>query len=178
MSKTAAPGPFQFKTTRISDGMAGIYFEIKKMKEYVRDFCADPTIIEFTRSLVLSCPPKDLICEIETIHRFTRDHVRFVQDPVKHEVVSTPVRMLREVKTRGRTSGDCDEIATLTATLLASIGIEPRFRFGGEGSELFHVWVQADINGHGLWGDLESTGYLDAGKYYAFPKYAVAEIFD
>ena len=64
---------------------------------------------------------------------------------------------------RPTTSGDCDEGATFLSTLLAAIGIVPRFRFGGtedkrssDGCNYHHVWVQAN-DGRGSWIDMDVT---------------------
>jgi hypothetical protein len=62
-----------------------------------------------------------------------------------------------------KTSGDCDDGATFLATLLAAIGITPRFRFGGQeddsmddGCNYHHVWVQARDD-KGRWHDMDVT---------------------
>jgi hypothetical protein len=62
-----------------------------------------------------------------------------------------------------KTSGDCDDGATFLATMLAAIGITPRFRFGGQedgsmsdGCNYHHVWVQAQGD-RGEWIDLDVT---------------------
>lgn len=62
-----------------------------------------------------------------------------------------------------RTSGDCDEGAVFLASLLAAVGIVPRFRFGGQesssasdGCAYHHVWVQAQDD-TGNWVDMDVT---------------------
>lgn len=62
-----------------------------------------------------------------------------------------------------RTSGDCDEGATFLGSMLASIGITPRFRFGGhesstaiDGCNYHHVWVQGQDE-TGNWIDMDVT---------------------
>lgn len=62
-----------------------------------------------------------------------------------------------------KTHGDCDEGATFAATMLAAVGIVPRFRLGGresdqapDGCSYYHVWVQGlDDDGH--WIDFDVT---------------------
>jgi hypothetical protein len=60
-------------------------------------------------------------------------------------------------------SGDCDDGATFLATLLAAVGITPRFRFGGQeddsmsdGCNYHHVWVQGQDD-KGDWHDMDVT---------------------
>lgn len=60
-----------------------------------------------------------------------------------------------------RTSGDCDEASTFLATMLAAVGIVPRFRFGGTETSsgdcnYHHVWVQGQDE-HGGWVDMDIT---------------------
>jgi hypothetical protein len=168
-------GRNQFMRYPIDDGMKGIWQEVDRMIEYVRQFSADPEIVDFTRTLVMGCPARDIRCEIEKIHHFVKKHARFVQDPTHREVISTPTKMIDDVEDKGRTAGDCDELSTLEATLLAALGITPRFRFGGEGREIYHVWVQAKYGPH--WVDLEPSGYLDAGLHFEFQTYQTRDIF-
>lgn len=171
-----APGPFQARLTKIDAGMPGIHFEIGRMMDLVREGCVDPDVIETARSLTLGCRPRDRVCEIEKIYDFVRQHFRFVDDPTNNEAISTVERFLREIREKGRTSGDCDEVSTFLATLLSAVGIPARFRFGGRGRELSHVWVQAQLF-NGRWVDLEPSGYLDPGFYFDFPSFTEMEIF-
>jgi hypothetical protein len=159
----------------IDDGMKGIWQEVDRMIEYVRQYSADPEIVDFARTLVLGCDARNVRCEIEKIHEFVLKHVRFVQDPTHREVISTPVKMLDDVEDKGRATGDCDELSTFEATLLAALGIMPRFRFGGEGREIYHVWVQAKYGNR--WVDLEPSGYLEPGLHFRFPNYEHRDIF-
>lgn len=61
----------------------------------------------------------------------------------------------------GKTNGDCDEGATFLSSMLAAIGITPRFRFGGsaegaDGANWHHVWVQG-LTEAGDWVDMDIT---------------------
>lgn len=171
-----SPARNTYRRYPINDGMAGIWQQVDRMGDYVREFSAHPEVVDFARTLVLSCPARDLKCEIATIHAFVLSRVRFIQDPTRREVISTPLKMIDDIEDKGRTSGDCDELATLEAALLAAAGIRPRFRFGGEGEEIYHVWVQAQFGE--AWVDLEPSGYLEAGLHFDFPVYKTREIFD
>lgn len=165
-----------FRRNNIPEGMGGIWMEVGTMSKYVRSFSGHPEVIDFARTLVLGCDPRDLVCEVVTVHDLVRSRVRFVQDPTAREAVSSPLKFLDDIEYKGRSTGDCDELSTFEATLLAAIGIEPRFRFGGQGAEMFHVWVQAQIGNE--WVNLEPSGYLEAGYYYEFPSYVEKQIFE
>jgi Transglutaminase-like superfamily len=65
---------------------------------------------------------------------------------------------------RPRSSGDCDEACVLLATMLAAIGIPPRFRLGGmpsskapDGCSYHHIWTQAQNLDSGEWVDMDIT---------------------
>lgn len=170
------PARNNFLRRPIPEGMGGIWMQVDRMIEYVRKFSGHPEVIDFSRTLVLGCDPRDQRCEVSTIHDFIRQHVRFVQDPTAREAISTPLKFLDDIEYKGRSTGDCDELSTFEASLLAAIGIEPRFRFGGEGREMYHVWVQALVGN--AWVDLEPSGYLEAGLHYEFPSYESRTIFE
>lgn len=83
--------------------------------------------------------------------------------------------------------GDCDEGAIFVASLAAAVGIVPRFRFGGDGDSLFHVWVQAQVppgpdygvSGGPVWVDMDVTEpSYELGQFAPFRKYAHMEIFE
>lgn len=83
--------------------------------------------------------------------------------------------------------GDCDEGAIFMASLAAAVGIMPRFRFGGDGDSLFHVWVQAQVppgqeygvSGGPVWVDMDVTEpSYGLGQFAPFRKYAHMEIFE
>jgi len=62
---------------------------------------------------------------------------------------------------RPKVSGDCDEAGTFLATMLAAIGIVPRFRVGGQNGRdgscnFHHIWVQAADEAN-RWIDMDIT---------------------
>ena len=83
--------------------------------------------------------------------------------------------------------GDCDEGSVLVAAMAGAVGILPRFRFGGAGGSLHHVWVQAfvppgddlDVGPEGQWVDMDVTeSSYGLGQYAPFARYARMEIFE
>lgn len=187
--------------------------EVPKMVQYVQDFCNTPDVVTLAQRVVQLCEAKDKLCEMSALFNWTKNHFRYVNDPVDNETIKTASRMIGEILTppeviaailgpeliqqmkgfglgssvitndprksiilcRGcftdrlsgpahsKTSGDCDDGATFLATLLAAIGITPRFRFGGQeddsvhdGCNYHHVWVQAQDD-KGEWIDMDVT---------------------
>jgi hypothetical protein len=187
--------------------------EVPKMVQYVQKFCNTPDVVTLAQRVVQLCEAKDKLCEMNALFNWTKNHFRYVNDPVDNETIKTAPRMIGEILTppeviaailgpdlirqmkgfglgssvisddprksiilcRGcfsdrlsgpahsKTSGDCDDGATFLATLLAAIGITPRFRFGGQedskmddGCNYHHVWVQAQDD-KGDWIDMDVT---------------------
>lgn len=82
---------------------------------------------------------------------------------------------------------NCEEASTFLAGMLGAIGILPRFRFGGAGKSLYHVWVQGfappdasmGIDGDGRWIDMDITEKsYELGQHAPFQKYAHMDIFE
>lgn len=160
----------------IPDTLAGINFEVKRMKDYVDFYSGDPSVVTITRRLVDTCRPQDELCESRRIYEALLDSTRFVKDPTKKELIQTPQRMLAEIGERGITSGDCDELSTLLATMLSAIGHRPQFRFGARDFGWQHVWVQDEINGRLV--DLDLAERQPFGRYLSFKRYGVGRIWE
>ena len=77
-----------------------------------------------------------------------------------NQIASTPCFDRKQI-VRNRVSGDCDEGAIFLGTLLAAVGIVPRFRFGGQKTSdgkcnYHHVWLQG-ADDQGKWYDMDVT---------------------
>lgn len=87
-------------------------------------------------------------------------HVRYQDDPPGRELVRHPLQMLASIATAGYAVGDCDDVATLAATLALLMGLEVRFvvvRF--RGAETFgHVYAEVKGRaGDSGWVDIDTT---------------------
>jgi hypothetical protein len=82
--------------------------------------------------------PKDYFGELQTLHAFVRDHVRYTRDIACVETLQTPIQTLNVL------CGDCDDKAILFNALAASIGFDTRFcAIGVRGEAFSHVMAQA-----------------------------------
>lgn len=202
------PGQGEGFRTPIHDDERGIRFEIEKMVEYVKHYSGHPLVIRTARRIAELCEAKDKVCEMAALFAWTKEHYRYVNDPVDKEAIQTPVSMIRDITTPSevleailgpeliermngfgvghsmmgyqtgrvlaaacfehgvdglhpRASEDCDSGAVFIASLLASIGITPRFRFGGQkrgnACNYHHVWTQAYDSHSGKWVDMDVT---------------------
>jgi transglutaminase-like putative cysteine protease len=123
----------------IPDGAAGIRRTIRIMRDLVNRYRVDPTIRARAITLLRLTPSKDEPSEIRVIFEFVRDHIRYVRDVVDTETIATPDKVL------ALGAGDCDDKATLLATLLESVGYPTRFAVAGYSApNVFeHVYVRA-----------------------------------
>ena len=169
-------GQGQSIVTAIPDTVAGIEFQVAKMAEYVRDYSGHPDVVKFARQLVRNAKAQDLTAEAKHIYKFLLAHTRYVRDPSRRELIQTPELMVRDIKETGLTQGDCDELATLTATLLEAIGHNTRFVFGAFERGWQHVWAEdlSAKNGNGLMLDLAER--MPVGKVLPFDKYGTYPI--
>lgn len=87
-------------------------------------------------------PEKDQLAEVEAIHGWTVNHLRYVRDPLWYEMVTYPETLAFE-----SADGDCDDHSVLEAALLGALGIPTRFVvFAFNGSPTWqHVALQAMI---------------------------------
>lgn len=208
------PGRGESIVRPMSDTAEGIRrLQVPKMVQYVLEYTGDPDVTKLARRVVSLCKAKDKLCEMNALFLWTKNHMRYVSDPVGKETIATPAMHLAEIMTppsvvaailgdrlleqlrgfgvgrsvmgedsqtttivckgcfrnelsgvsHGFTSGDCDEGSTFLATLIASVGIVPRFRFGGQedsssrdGCNYHHVWVQGQDDA-GNWVDMDVT---------------------
>ncbi|MEE9119419.1 MAG: transglutaminase-like domain-containing protein [Calditrichia bacterium] len=100
---------------------------------------------------------KDFIGEVSKIHRFVRDHIRYVKDIVGVETVQSPAKTLELGQ------GDCDDKVTLAGALLASIGNQVRFvAIGFIPGSYSHVLLDVRLNQK--WIPIETTEPWPLGK--------------
>lgn len=128
--------PFRVDMLRLGEGERGVLETCAVMRALVNEYKVDPEIRALTLSLVGGVPEKDSLAEIEKLFFFVRDSIRYVQDIWDVETLHTPPELLRIGQ------GDCDDKATLLATMLESIGYETSFKVAGyHGPDFEHVYV-------------------------------------
>lgn len=135
-------GPTVATLHGLPPGDEATFETLRIMRRYVRDAIRDPSqfLREFTLSLVYPLPARNWTAEVDTLHAFVRDEIRYVQDPVGYELVATPL------KTLDYAQGDCDDKSTLLAAMLESIGHPAQFVIVGvRGGPFSHVLVETRI---------------------------------
>lgn len=126
----------------IPDGVAGIEATLATMGAIVREYRRNPEVRGVALEILESVESKNYVGEARALFHYVQRTIRYTQDPDGVEWVQTPD------KTILIGHGDCDDMATLLATMLASVGKPTRFVAAGfNGGPIEHVWTEVKIGG-------------------------------
>jgi hypothetical protein len=119
---------------------------IKMMIDYARGTEGEQNVLvrQYAEAIVRFLRPKDYLGEILAIrHWCTGPHLRYANDARHVEQVKSPFRTLTEVGTYGVSNLDCDDFATVIASLGMCLGREARYTMVGFGAanEFTHVFA-------------------------------------
>lgn len=143
-------GGFKVTRGRLADGDRGTAQTLEIMRGLVhrgsREIEVRAAAIEVIRSAGVR--PHDHLGEVEALFRFVRDRVHFVNDIAGVETLQGP----RATLSIG--AGDCDDKATLLASLLGTIGIPSSFKVVGANlrspGRFSHVYLVAHVGGRNI----------------------------
>lgn len=154
---TATPDRLSGVLFGIPSGVDGVRATLAVMRAFVRNYRGSIPIMEKAAALTQHLPQKAWSAQVRALHRYVRDGIRYIKDPVGIEKVQTPT-VTMEIQ-----HGDCDDKATLLAALLESIGHPARFVAVGfeKPGDFSHVYVETKIGNQ--WVPLETTTYVPAG---------------
>lgn len=140
----------------IPDGPEGVRVTLEVMRRLAREARLDPAIQRLAIELTSDVANEDFYGEIEALHAFVRDEIRYVQDVNDVETLRLPMETL-ELR-----AGDCDDKSVLLAALLESIGHPARFVALAFEPDLFeHVLVETKLGNR--WLPLETTKEVAPG---------------
>lgn len=124
-------------------GKAGVFQTLRIMRQFVQAYRVMPDIRALAVNIVSLSTEKDAWGELEALYRWVRANIRYVQDVLDVETLTTPDKTIQ------MRAGDCDDQSILFATLAESIGYPTRFKITGYRSpDAFeHVYTQVLING-------------------------------
>ncbi len=130
---------------------------LRQMSRFAKKGRADPEVINFARQIVARVPSKDWKAEVRAIQSWVKRNIRYTQDPQGVELVQDARRTIH------LEHGDCDDHATLVATLLMAIGKPARFMAVAvpPNKQFCHVFAQVRIGGN--WVTVETTEPVDIG---------------
>ncbi len=103
-----------------------------------------PKIREFAFGIVnkSGVPNKDYRGMTVAVHNWVRDNIRYINDPIGQETLCHPEYTLQ------LGAGDCDDLSTLEAALLGSLGIDTQFVVVGlrpAPAGYSHVYLRAEV---------------------------------
>lgn len=146
-------------------GERGVTHMLYLMARTAKDGARDPDVRTVAENIING--DETYIGRARAIHDWIESNIKYVPDPVYTDAVMPP-RQVLIYKT-----GDCDDLATLGAALLGSLGIQSRFQaVGFENNEVpySHVFAQALIGAN--WITTDTTPELNddgsVSRHYAF----------
>ena len=148
---------------QIPDGEPGASSTLYAMRDLVRAAVRDPAqkVRETAISIFRAASVSGFVDEARALQQWVKTNITYMRDPPDVELVQTPQKTLEY----GR--GDCDDQATLLASLLMATGHPARFvAIGLKGQPLSHVLVQTLIGPNWLGAETiidKPFGWMPAG---------------
>ena len=140
---------------------------MKRMIKLALEGRVHPLVLKATAEALKDVPPRDDWAAVQAIFEWVRKNIRYTKDPVSTnklnnvELVHHPAALLR------LKIGDCDDMATLLASMLLRAGIPAKFRAIKTGGKHFrHVYVLAKVNN--TWIPLDPTTDKPLGWEYPY----------
>lgn len=109
----------------ISWGDDGVMQTLKRMSQLIERSSEAPAVVDLARRIVGMTRSPAPAVQARAIRAWLKSVWRFADDPVNRELLVTPERMLETYAQLGFIPGDCDEAATLGASLAAAVGLYP-----------------------------------------------------
>jgi len=143
-----------FAIEAVDKGVAGTRQTLKIMARLVKDYRATPMIRNTAADLVQHLPGMSFNGEAKALFDFVQQTIRYLGDVNDVETLQAPDVTLQNRR------GDCDDQATLLATLLESIGHPARFVAIGytNPGEFEHVFLETRIGPDWIACDTTVTG--------------------
>lgn len=138
-------------------GDVGTMQTVAAMRRDARLFAASPALRAFIGAVAGDGLP---IQQYHRLRQWLVTNTRFRPDPDGIELLRTGTEQLRRIQQYGVMEGDCDDIATLAAGMVAALGRQARFvvlGFGAPGAATSYSHVFAEMNVGGAWRDFDLT---------------------
>lgn len=133
-----------YKLIHIANGERGTKQTLQLMAKIVKDFKTNQIIRELAVNIVKNEQDMNWRGEVQAIHDFVKNNIRYVRDVANVETLQTPVKTLQLM------AGDCDDQTILFCSLLAAIGHPTRMVAMSEyqNGQFSHVFPQAKIGSY------------------------------
>ncbi len=130
------------------------------MQALVEHAYIDPAVRQQAIDIVRYLTPRDYAGHARAIREWLAERIRFTRDPDGRELSYTPELMLKTIKDYGVANVDCDDAATLAASLGRSIGLHARFVLLGflkPTNPLAHVYTELSGPNGDVWIEQDVT---------------------
>jgi len=129
----------------IPSGDAGTSATLAHMRMLARNASLQPLVRATAGRLVLGVSGFDGVTQARILRDWIEERVTFLADPATAEMLLEPTRVLHRILTAGIVQLDCDDVATLAATMGLAIGLRARFvvvGFSSPNAPFRHVWTE------------------------------------
>lgn len=138
------------------------------IKRYAVASQRDPLVRAAAEDAVAGLQSKDYLSEITAVYYWVVAHTRYANDPRSVELVKKPAWVIRQIAAGAVPSLDCDDLVTLQAGLLLSLGREVRAvtaaftnQFYGGERQYSHVYLQVREPRANVWVTLDPVAAED-----------------
>ncbi len=140
----------RLKVSAPRDERQRVSWTLGAMRALVDDAVESSPLAERTASAIATAgAQRDLAGQVQRLYGFLASRVRFRKDTFPAEHLRHPDQLLSEIRERGVTSADCDDLAMLAATLLRCLGFPAYFVVVGKRKDrpFQHVYPALDFGG-------------------------------
>lgn len=128
-----------------------VYDTIRYMIQFAKEYSKNLDVRNIAEQQCRGLEPGDYSSEILAIHYWVDKNIRYIRDIDNAEFLKTPLRTIQSG------TGDCDDIATLMAAMMISVGNIVRFAIvdlssgGGVVPNYSHVFCQVFLPDSNQW---------------------------
>ncbi len=150
------PDSIPVRELTIGTGDRGARQVVTVMRQEVHTAIRNPLTIRAAESIIPT--NADAATQVAALRGWLQSHIEFLMDPHGTELLRTPDYMLEIIREDGYAKGDCDDVATLAATLGLAVGFPARFVLFSLGPNLpfSHVFCELFTLCKG-WLELDTT---------------------
>ena len=136
------------------------------MASLIRKRRADPIVRSTALSIVKGAQPYDDNGRMSRVLSWVKGSMPYERDPRDVEAINDPLLSINKISAYGRAAGDCDDAATLIATLLESVGVQTHLVAVSVRADrrLHHVGVKAFDRRGNVWRYLDPFSSSEVGR--------------
>ena len=150
----------------IQSGPSGIAQTLVAMQGLIVDSDSHREVKDTAVAIIKDIQPNEHKEQVDAIAAWVRGHMKYVRDINGVEEVQAPHILLAKIAQQGWAYGDCDDYATLIATLLRAVGFRTRLEaVAVEADQYNHARMSVYFDGN--WLAIEGTKDWPVGSRYA-----------